>query len=235
MATERRLQKLRQVLHRRQSDLVLALEYVHDPHNMAAVVRTADAVGISKVLWLPDYASEGKINTAVSKGTEKWVEVVRLKESLSDELLKYREKGYGIAVTHMAKESVDFRTPDWTKPWVIVFGNEHRGCSDEIAEMADVNIYLPMAGFVQSLNISVAAAVTMYEIQRQRFEAGMYSLAKSKEETTLYYDKWKLEDMGIELGEVLEPFHGLPDALDSEHQDGRSNKTSVEALLKKQK
>ena len=121
----------------------------------------------------------------------------------------------------MARKAVDFRTIDWTKPWVIIFGNEHRGVSDDIVDIADENIFLPMLGFVQSLNISVAAAVTLYEIQRQRQNAGMYDLNASEEQVRLLYDEWKLKEDHITVESLIKRITGpMPK---SEHYDGRDN------------
>ena len=123
----------------------------------------------------------------------------------------------------MARRAVDFRSIDWTQPWVVVFGNEHRGCEDAIAEMADENIFLPMLGFVQSLNISVAAAVALYEIQRQRQNKGMYDKTASKEQVERLYKEWELDKNKIDINELYTRKTGdIPD-MEEDYQDGRVN------------
>lgn len=221
MPTERRLYKLSQVIHQRQLDIVIGLDHIHDQHNLSAVIRTADAAGFGRIIWTPDFKMTEKINPEISRGAERWVDL-NLYDDLKPELLKLKEQGYKIAATHMARKAVDFRTIDWTKPWVIVFGNEHRGVSDDIVEIADENIFLPMLGFVQSLNISVAAAVTLYEIQRQRQNAGMYNLNASQEQVESLYNKWNLREDHVELNSLINRITG-PMPENDYHQDGREN------------
>ncbi len=221
MPTERRLYKLSQVIHQRQLDIVIGLDHIHDQHNLSAVIRTADAAGFGRIIWTPDFKMTEKVNPEISRGAERWVDL-DLYDDLKPELLRLKSKGYKIAATHMARKAVDFRTLDWTKPWVIVFGNEHRGVSDDIVEIADENIFLPMLGFVQSLNISVAAAVTLYEIQRQRQNAGMYNVNSSREQVESLYNKWNLKEDHVELNSLITRMTGpMPEG--DYHQDGREN------------
>lgn len=221
MPTERRLYKLSQVIHQRQLDIVIGLDHIHDQHNLSAVIRTADAAGFGRIIWTPDFKMTEKVNPEISRGAERWVDL-NLYDDLKPELLRLKSQGYKIAATHMARKAVDFRTIDWTKPWVIVFGNEHRGVSDDIVEIADENIFLPMLGFVQSLNISVAAAVTLYEIQRQRQNAGMYNLNASKEQVTELFNKWNLAEDHVYLDSLITRMTG-PMPENDYHQDGREN------------
>ncbi len=231
MPTSRRKHRIGEALHQRQLDVVIALDLVHDQHNLSAVLRTADAAGFGRVLWAPDFKKPEDVNPEVSKGSERWVDL-QVVDDIKPSLLQLRKQGYKIAATHMAREAVDFRTLDWTQPWVVVFGNEHRGCSDATVELADANIFLPMAGFVQSLNISVAAAVTMYEIQRQRQLAGMYNKTASPEQVELLYRQWNLADEELTVEELLtRPDGPLPEA-EQPHTDGRFN---CPFLQKKQK
>lgn len=221
MPTNRRTHRISQALHQRQLDVVIALDFVHDQHNLSAVLRTADATGFGRVIWAPDFKKPENVNPEVSKGSERWVDL-QVVETLQPSLQELRRQGYQIAATHMARAAVDFRSLDWTKPWVVVFGNEHRGCSDETVEMADKNIFLPMAGFVQSLNISVAAAVTMYEIQRQRQAAGMYETNASEEQVRLLYNQWHLEDEELSIEDLLKRPEGPLPEPDQPHGDGRA-------------
>jgi tRNA C32,U32 (ribose-2'-O)-methylase TrmJ len=121
----------------------------------------------------------------------------------------------------MGRNAVDFRSIDWTQPWVVVFGNEHRGCSDQTVDNADANIFLPMLGFVQSLNISVAAAVTMYEIQRQREIAGLYSRKAQESQIHELYSQWGLADEQFSVEQLLESAEGELPEMDFPHSDGR--------------
>lgn len=221
MPTERRLYKLSQVIHQRQMDVVIALDHIHDQHNLSAVVRSADAAGFGRIIWTPDFKMTEKINPEISRGAERWVDL-KVYEDLKPELLELKKQGYRIVATHMARKAVDFRSVDWTKPSVVIFGNEHRGVSDDIVEIADDNIFLPMLGFVQSLNISVAAAVTLYEIQRQREVAGMYSKNASEEQVRDLHAKWNLKEDHVDVNNLLERMTG-PMPENDFHQDGREN------------
>ncbi len=221
MPTERRLYKLSQVIHQRQMDVVIALDHIHDQHNLSAVVRSADAAGFGRIIWTPDFKMTEKINPEISRGAERWVDL-KVYEDLKPELLKLKSQGYRIVATHMARKAVDFRSVDWTKPSVVIFGNEHRGVSDDVVEIADDNIFLPMLGFVQSLNISVAAAVTLYEIQRQREVAGMYSKNASEEQVRDLYAKWNLMEDHVDVNSLIQRMTG-PMPENDLHQDGREN------------
>lgn len=220
MPTARRLFRVQQVIHQRQLDMVIALDGVHDQHNLSAVLRTADATGLGRVVWFPDYKKPEKVNPEVSKGSERWVSLKTV-SALQPELHELKKQGFKIAATHMGRDAVDFRSIDWTQPWVVVFGNEHRGCSEETVEMADANIFLPMLGFVQSLNISVAAAVTMYEIQRQRENAGLYTRQASQKQIELLYSQWKLADEHFVPDQLFPRAEGNLPPMEFPHSDGR--------------
>lgn len=221
MPTPRRIHRISSVIHTRQPDLAIALDGVHDQHNLSAVLRTADATGIGHVIWYPDWRKPEKVNPEVSKGSEKWVKL-EIVDDLKTRLQRMKDEGYKIAATHMAAKAVDFRTLDWTQPWVVVMGNEQSGCSDEILEVCDENVFLPMYGFVQSLNISVAAAVTMYEIQRQRQLAGMYDRNMSEEFVEELFDQWKLGEQKYDKSQFFKRPSGPMPENSVPHSDGRA-------------
>ncbi len=220
MPTPRRTFRINNAIHSRQLDIIAALDGVHDQHNLSAVLRTADAAGFGKVLWYPDYRKPEKVNPEVSKGSERWVELKTV-DALVPELKDLKKAGFKIAATHMGSAAVDFRTIDWCQSWVVVFGNEHRGCSDETLEIADENIFIPMYGFVQSLNISVAAAVTLFEIQRQRQEAGWYDRVASESQVEKLFDQWGLAEDHFVVGDLKDRIEGSLPAMDHPHTDGR--------------
>lgn len=221
MPTARRLYRVGKAIHQRQLDITVALDGVHDQHNLSAVLRSADATGIGRVIWLPDIKKPEKPNPDVSKGSERWVALETV-GALTPRLLDLKQQGYRIAATHMAHAAVDFRSIDWTQPWVVVFGNEQSGCSEATLQVADANIFLPMMGFVQSLNISVAAAVTFYEIQRQREKAGMYSRCADEKQIRTLYSQWQLSDEQLNLEQLLMPPTGDLPGADHAHSDGRA-------------
>lgn len=220
MATDRRIQRLARAIHSRQLDLLLALDRVHDPHNLAACLRTADATGINRVLWEPDTIDPLPPNPDISKGTERWVQLSKV-DNLVNELLKLQNRGYKVAATHLSREAVDFRSIDWTQPWVLVMGNEKEGCSQAIVSICDANVILPMVGLVQSLNISVATAVMLYEIQRQREAAGLFRRTLPLDEVEVLRRRWGLHEEGISLEDLATPPPFDSMLPENTHTDGR--------------
>ena len=166
-----RYQRIRNVLDRRQTDLTVCLENVHKPHNVSAVVRTCDAVGIHRVhtVWEEKY----QFRRGTAMGSQLWVRQTN-HDNIQDAVTALKGQGMQVLVTHLSDTAIDFRDVDYTKPTAILFGQEKYGATDEAIAMADQDIVIPMMGMVQSLNVSVAAALVLYEAQRQRTIAGMY-------------------------------------------------------------
>jgi len=173
--TERRQQRLRSVLSRRQPDLVVVLENVFDAHNASAVLRSCDAVGVLEVHLVYDIEEppESVFARTTSSGTAKWIDIHR-HESIEDCYAALRAKELTILVTALRTDSQRLYDSDLASPVALIFGNEQRGASEEAVALADGTIYIPMLGVVESLNISVACAVTLYEALRQRQDAGLY-------------------------------------------------------------
>ncbi|HEX5500553.1 MAG TPA: RNA methyltransferase [Thermomicrobiales bacterium] len=173
--TERRAERVSAVLARRQADLTVVLENVHDPHNVSAVLRSCDAVGVLRAhaVYTVEAPPLGAFARTTSASAAKWIEVVR-HDSIGACYDWLRAAGFAIYATALEATSDDLYEVDLTQPVALVFGNEMRGVSDEARERADRSIAIPMMGMVQSLNISVACAVTLYEALRQRRAAGAY-------------------------------------------------------------
>ncbi len=172
-----RFQKIHQVLKARQSDLTLCLEEVHKPNNVSAVIRTADAAGVHKIhaVW-PDKKMRTLSHT--SAGARNWVEV-DTHDSAEEAFKALKAEGMQILVTNLSDTAVDFREINYTKPTAIVLGGEKNGISKQALELADQDIIIPMVGMVQSLNVSVASALILFEAQRQRQLKGMYDNEES--------------------------------------------------------
>lgn len=173
MRTQRRLDKLSAVLERTQPDLTIVLENVHDPHNVSAILRSCDAIGVRKINLLYTEERFPKIGKKSSASANKWVEREKFK-SVSDCYDSLRDNGFLIAATVVGGDSLSLYELDLRKKVALVFGNEHRGVSGEAASSADLRFQIPMFGMVQSLNVSVACAITLYEAFRQRMESGEY-------------------------------------------------------------
>ncbi len=174
MTPERR-NKLLQVLSKRQPDITVVLENVFDPHNISAVMRTCDAVGVQEIHILnTKIPRHKKWGTRSSSSAAKWLTVHQFDQA--EECFSALRKKYAkILTTHLSSDAVSLYEIDLTEPIALVFGNEHSGVSDEIRAMADGNFVIPQAGIIRSLNISVACAVTLYEAFRQKNAAGHYN------------------------------------------------------------
>lgn len=177
MPTERRTEKIEQVLSRKQPDLTVVLEDIHDPHNVSAILRSCDAIGIKEVHLLYTLNSFPDIGTKSSASAKKWIE--RKKHQSVDACYEFlHERGFLIFATRITQDSLSLYDLDLTKKVALVFGNEHRGVSDQAAEKADGAFQIPMIGMIQSLNVSVACAVSLFEAFRQRQQAGHYNTPK---------------------------------------------------------
>ena len=177
MLTPQRNFKLKELARKRQNDLCVVLENVHDPHNIGAVMRTCDACGIPNifVIYTEDGINSEKeyIGINASQGTKKWVKChffKSIKECMNVVQSRYDQ----IIATHLSVDGKSLYEYDFTKSSALVFGNESKGLSENILKYCTSNMFIPMMGMAQSLNISVAAAVSIYEALRQRQNEGYY-------------------------------------------------------------
>ncbi|MGA9364792.1 MAG: RNA methyltransferase [Bacteroidota bacterium] len=177
MRTERRLQKIRRVLRDRQPDLTVVLENIHDPHNVSAILRSADAVGIAEVHLVYTTEEFPRIGRKSSASASKWV-VRRKWRSVEECYSRLRKQGFKIYASQLDSESLRLFDLNLRNKGALVFGNEHQGVSEEAAALADARFIIPMYGMIESLNVSVACAVSLYEALRQRLEHGGYSKPK---------------------------------------------------------
>jgi len=188
--TEKRKNKIISVISSQQHSLRMVLENIHDPHNVSAIFRTCDAAGVPKVSLLYNIEPFPKIGKKSSASAFKWVEKDKYTEAKTcfDELHK---QGYKIYVSAINEDAKSLYKLDLTQKVAIVLGNEHRGISDEAAELADEKFQIPMFGMVQSLNVSVAAAIILYEAVRQRIKKGQYKHSELTEaELEKKIDEW---------------------------------------------
>ncbi len=167
-----RYQRLKKVLGQRQPDLTVLTEDVHKSHNFSAIVRTCDAVGILEVHAV-NTISELPDLSPVAKGSEKWVNL-QIHPNIITAITHLKQQHFRIYAAHLSEEAIDYRSVDYTRPTAILMGAEKWGVSNQAATLADHHITIPMMGMVQSLNVSVAAAVILFEVQRQRLIAGFY-------------------------------------------------------------
>ena len=174
--TPDRFRKLKERLARRQPDLTVLAEDVHKSHNISAVLRTADAVGVQG-LHAVSAGGELRRHHMISGGSRKWVDVT-VHADIKTACGVLRERGFEILAAHPLAEARDYRQADYTKAVAILLGAELTGVSPAAADLADGFIRIPMEGMVASLNVSVAAALSLYEARRQREAAGLYSTSR---------------------------------------------------------
>ena len=179
--TPERQQRIENVLSKRQNDLTVVLENVFDPHNISAVMRSCDAVGVKEIFVLnTKIPRHQKWGARSSSSAAKWL-VVHQFEDAQACFEALRQKYSLVLTTHLSSDAVSLYELDLAQPVALVFGNEHSGVSEEIIAMADGNFIIPQVGIIRSLNISVACAVSLYEAFRQKQNAGHYKAQKLSE------------------------------------------------------
>jgi tRNA (guanosine-2'-O-)-methyltransferase len=173
--TPERQERLLSVLNKRQNNITVVLENVFDPHNISAVMRTCDAVGIQDIYVLnTKIARHKKFGQKSSSSAAKWLSIHQFTDA--NECFAELRLHYSlILTTHLSSDAISLHDIDFTQSIALVFGNEHDGVSEEIRALADGNFIIPQVGIIKSLNISVACAVTVYEAMRQKTLAGHYA------------------------------------------------------------
>ncbi len=191
-----REQKIRSVIRQSQPDLTVVLENIFDPLNISAVLRSCDAVGVREVfvLYTKKYLDKRGLvlGKRTSGGTFKWIDVYVF-EDLEECFKRVRERYGRILATSLSERSESLYNLDLSQPTALLFGNEDEGVSPEALALCDGNFIVPQVGFAESLNISVACAVTLFEARRQRDAQGLYG-AKSKfsaAEQQQLFERWQ--------------------------------------------
>lgn len=186
--TQKRLETLQRVVEKRLSDVVLVLEDIHDPHNAAAILRSCDAFGIQHVYFIFDKTrayNPRRVGKSSSSSANKWLtfHIFSDVKSCFDEL---RAHGFSIVATALDEKATSIYSLSVpTQKIALVVGNEHTGISADALGMCDKTVYIPMRGFVQSLNVSVCAAICLFEIARQKKDSLTSSLSPSEQSLLL--------------------------------------------------
>jgi len=167
-----RFQKLKKALLSRQTDLTVVMDNVHKPHNMAAILRSCEAIGIHQAHIITPKGLYFRRPKAAA-GVLRWVELERHKNRNSI-FTQLKQSGKRLIAAHPSSNTTDFREYDYTQPTAIVMGSEKKGLTQEAIDSVDDLISIPMQGLVQSLNVSVSAALILFEAQRQRLAQGYY-------------------------------------------------------------
>lgn len=168
----RRIERITATVKRRLPDLTVVLENVHDPHNVSAVLRTCDAIGILQAELLYTIEKFPRIGKKSSSSANKWV-AHRRHTAVTECYARLRDEGFVIYATRLDPNARLLYDLDLTRKTAFVLGNEHRGVSDDAAAQADGLVIIPMRGMIESLNVSVAAGVCLYEALRQRLARGL--------------------------------------------------------------
>jgi len=213
-----RFEKLKQALSARQADLTVVMDNVQKPHNMAAILRTCESIGIFRAhIITPEKLHYHKPKSAA--GVLRWINIERHQQQ-QNAFEKLKRQGFRLVAAHPTHDATPFREYDYTQPTAIIMGTEHTGLTDEALAGADELITIPMQGLVQSLNVSVSAALILYEAQRQREAAGLYAQTQLAPETwqkTLFEWAWPriarycqsnnldYPEIDIDTGQLLEP------------------------------
>ncbi len=180
--TPERVNKITSVLNQKQPHLTVVMENIHDPHNVSAILRTCDAVGVLEVHLLYTTEQFPEISKASSVSANKWIKTIK-HSSYEEFYNSLKSEGFLIAASHLDKYSCLYDELDFEKPIALVFGNEHRGVSDELLSYCDLTFKIPMHGMIQSLNVSVAAAITLYHAESILRKKSYYSKRQLDDET----------------------------------------------------
>lgn len=211
-----REQRIREVIQRSQPDLTVILENIFDPLNISAVIRSCDAVGVREifVVYTKTYLDRRglKVGKKTSGGAFKWIDVYVF-ENLEECFARVRERYGRILATRLGEQSASLYDLDLTQPTALLFGNEDEGVTAEALAMADGNFLIPQVGFTESLNISVACAVSLFEARRQREQAGYYTDKPrfSAEQQEQLYQRWE----NMLIGKGWPRRHAIPVNKDS--------------------
>ncbi len=162
----RRFERIKNVLNCRMKNLTVLVEAVNKPHNLSAILRTCDAAGVFEANFISE---KDKVKTfnSTAQGSQKWVKLNNHETTISA-VSELKKKGFKLYGTTLNERSIDYRNFDYSENTCFVLGAEKWGLSDQLISKVDESIFIPMSGMVQSLNVSVAASILLFEAIRQR-------------------------------------------------------------------
>ena len=162
----RRFERIKNVLNSRMKNLTVLVEAVNKPHNLSAILRTCDAAGVFEANFI---CEKDKVKTfnSTAQGSQKWVKLNNHETTISA-VSELKKKGFKLYGTTLNERSTDYRNFDYSENTCFVLGAEKWGLSDQLISKVDESIFIPMSGMVQSLNVSVAASILLFEAIRQR-------------------------------------------------------------------
>jgi tRNA (guanosine-2'-O-)-methyltransferase len=209
MISDKRASRFRQVLMRRSNKLAVVVEDCHDQHNATAIIRSCDAFGVDTIHIISSY-QKFRINKQVSRGTHHFMEIF-IHKSTEEAYQTLKSQGYTIFASTLTAEKVinteELQQIYLTKPIAIVFGEESSGLSEKATNLADGHFMIPMAGFAQSLNVSVALAVTVYAIRGKEL-CNDADGNLTEPEQLKRYTRWVKRKRGPAVDRVIEMYKG---------------------------
>ena len=167
----RRYERLKSVLNKRMSNLTVLIENVEKPHNLSAIIRSCDAVGVLEAYAIFNKEKFLTFNST-AQGSQKWVQINQYKAT-TEAIKILKNKGFKLYGTNLNPKSIDYRECNFKGPTAFVLGAEKWGISEEASNLMDEHIHIPMRGMVESLNVSVAASALLFEAIRQRQAANV--------------------------------------------------------------
>ena len=167
----RRFERLRSVLNQRMADLTVLVEHVEKPHNLSAILRSCDAVGVLEAHAV-SFSGRPRTFNSTAQGSQRWVPL-HDHADIGSAISHLKQRGFRLFGTNLSVDARDYRDCDFTGPCAFVLGAEKWGLTEEATALMDQAVYIPMRGMVQSLNVSVATATLLFEALRQRQVAGL--------------------------------------------------------------
>ncbi len=193
----RRFEKIRNILNSRMTDLTVVLEDIEKPHNISAIIRSCDAVGVLEAHSIGKEGKSLQTFNSTAQGSQKWVKI-KSHKTINSAIKELKIKGFKIYGTVLGDKSCDYRDCDFTGPTAFVLGAEKWGLNKETIALMDQSIFIPMRGMVQSLNVSVATAILLFEALRQREKLGLVPTDGEGIEEKVYKDtifEWTYPDV----------------------------------------
>lgn len=206
--TPERFAKLKSALARRQPDLTVYMDAVNKSHNVSAITRTADAVGVYRLHALST-GDALRRHHMIAGGAKDYVRLV-LHRTADEAIAALRAEGFRLVAAHTGPKTRDYRELDYTTKVAIMVGAELLGLSDAALAAADEHVEIPMLGLGTSLNVSVAVGAILLEAQGQRLAAGLYDhsrLPREEWDRTLF--EWCYPDVARRCRELGRPYPPL--------------------------
>ena len=192
-----RMARLREVLSRRTQHLTVLIEHVGNPHNVAACIRSCDAFGVQNLHVVTEESRPLPVSLGISKSSHRWVDVYHHPD-LPTAIERLRQEGYRIVATCLDSADhppVPLHELEVQEKTCIVFGNEKSGISSSLRASADALMTIPMQGFMDSLNISVACGVVLQVLRHRRDESMGTCGDFSEEQRVCILDRWMMEEV----------------------------------------